>query len=58
MSVSPEGGSFAKDVSEHIREWIEEEEERRRSRSAEDGARLGDESLSLLLSLSSPCCYV
>ena len=50
-----EGGSSAKDVSERLREWIEEEERRRR-RSAEDRARSGDESL--LSSLSSPRCYV
>ena len=42
-----EGSSSAKDVSERLREWIEEEEEeeeRRRRGSAEDGARSRDES--------------
>ena len=48
------GGSSAKDVSERLREWIEEEERRRR-RSVEDGARSGNESS---LSSLSPRCYV
>ena len=43
-----EGGSSAKDVSERLREWLEEdEEERQRRRSAEYGARLRDELLLL-----------
>ena len=46
-----EGGSSNKDVSERLREWIEEEEdeeeeERRRRRNAEDRERSGDESSS------------
>ena len=47
----------AKDVSERLREWIEEEEEERRSRrSAEDGTTSGDESS--FSSSSSPRRYV